>query len=259
MLNLLLENQYLVGSPLEQFEVTNLISIYAPVFGYFHLSLTNLALYSIITIVIIVSLHYYANNNSSLVPSKWSISLEAIYSTIHSIVKEQLGTELYLPLIYSLFTFILIGNLIGLVPYNFTIATSAIVSLGISFTIWLAVTIMGLTIHKTHFFSYFIPSGCPIALVPLLVLIELTSYLARAASSGLRLFANLLSGHTLLKILATFLYQLFGGSLLVAILTLIPFGLFLGIMLLELAVAFIQAIVFTILTCSYIKDSIELH
>ena len=174
-------------------------------------------------------------------------------------VREQLGKELYLPFIYSIFFFILIGNLTGNVPYSFTITTSIIVSIGLSFTILIAVTILGLSIHKLHFFSYFVPSGTPLALVPLLVLIELTSYLARAFSLGIRLFANMVAGHTLMKILATFLYQMFNTSLIVAILTLIPFTLFLAIMTLELAVSVIQAYVFTILTCSYIKDSIELH
>ena len=174
-------------------------------------------------------------------------------------VREQLGKELYLPFIYSIFFFILIGNLTGNVPYSFTITTSIIVSIGLSFTILIAVTILGLSIHKLHFFSYFVPSGCPLALVPLLVLIESVSYLARAFSLGIRLFANMVAGHTLMKILATFLYQMFNASFIVAILTLIPFTLFLAIMTLELAVSVIQAYVFTILTCSYIKDSINLH
>ena len=118
---------------------------------------------------------------------------------------------------------------------------------------------MGLSIHKIHFFSYFIPSGTPLALVPLLVLIELVSYVARAASLGLRLFANMVAGHTLMKILATFLYQMFSAGIIMFVVTLIPFALFLAILGLELAVAVIQAYVLTILTASYIKDAIELH
>ena len=133
------------------------------------------------------------------------------------------------------------------------------VSIGFSFTILIAVTILGLSIHRLKFFSYFVPSGTPLALVGLLVIIETISYLARAFSLGLRLFANMLGGHTLMKILASFLYKMFGSSVIVAVITLIPFALFLGIMLLELAVSCIQAYVFTILTCSYIKDAVELH
>ena len=174
-------------------------------------------------------------------------------------VKEQLGKEIYLPFIYSLFIFILITNLVGNVPYSYTITTSVIVTIGLSFTIVTGVTILALYLHNLKFFSYFVPSGTPLALVPLLVLIELISYLARAFSLGIRLFANMVAGHTLMKILATFLYQMFNSSLIIAVLTLIPFTLFLAIMTLELAVSVIQAYVFTILTCSYIKDAIELH
>ena len=134
-----------------------------------------------------------------------------------------------------------------------------IVTLSLSFTILIGVTILGLSIHKVKFFSYFIPSGTPLALVPLLVLIELLSYSARAFSLGIRLFANMTAGHTLLKILSTFLLQMFSASLIIAILTLIPFAIFMALIGLELAVSFIQSYVYCILTCSYIRDAIELH
>ena len=251
--------QLTINSPLEQFEVTNLIGLNAPIFGYLHLNLTNLALYSILVLFIIISLHYLGNNDNKLVPSKWSIALESIYASINSMVREQLGKEVYYPFIYSLFFFILIANLCGNVPYSFTITTSIMVSIGLSFTILIAVTILGLSIHRLKFFSYFIPSGTPLALVPLLVLIELVSYLARALSLGIRLFANITAGHSLLKILSTFLYQLFSGSLIIAVITLLPFAIFLALIGLELAVSLIQAFVFTLLVCSYLKDAIELH
>ena len=251
----------ILNSPLEQFEVTSLIGLNAPIFGYLNLTLTNLALYSILVLFLIISLHYIANNNSRLVPSKWSIALESSFASVNSMVREQIGSlnEMYLPFIYSLFFFILIANLCGNVPYSFTITTSIMVSIGLSFTILIAVTILGLSIHRLKFFSYFVPSGTPLALVPLLVLIEMVSYLARAFSLGIRLFANVVAGHTLMKILASFLYQMFSAGLIMFIVTLIPFVLFLAIMGLELAVSFIQAYVFSILTCSYIKDAIELH
>ena len=252
-------NLTFVNSPLEQFEVTNLIGVNAPIFGYLNITLTNLGLYSILVLLLIVGIHYAGNNDIKLVPSKWSIALESLYASIHSMVREQLGKEMYLPFIYSIFFFILIANLTGNIPYSFTITTSIIVSIGFSFTILIAVTILGLSIHKLHFFAYFVPSGTPLALVPLLVLIEVVSYLARAFSLGIRLFANMAAGHTLLKILSTFLYQMFNAGILAAILTLIPFSIFLALCGLELAVSVIQAYVFTILTCSYIRDAIELH
>ena len=256
---LLNQNLSFINSPLEQFEVTNLIGLNAPILGYLNISLTNLGLYSILVLFLIIALHYAGNNEVKLVPSKWSIVLESLYASIHSMVREQLGKEVYLPFIYSIFFFILIANLTGNIPYSFTITTSIIVSIGFSFTILIAVTILGLSIHKLHFFSYFVPSGCPLALVPLLVLIESVSYLARALSLGIRLFANMCAGHTLMKILSTFLYKLFLSGPVVAVLTLIPFTVFLAICGLELAVSLIQAYVFTLLTISYIKDAIELH
>ena len=225
------------------------------------MTLTNLGLYSIVVLFLVVGLHYAANNNTKLIPSRWSILLESSFATVNSMVRDQIGSlnEVYLPFIYSLFFFILIANLTGNVPYSYTITTSIIVTLSLSFTILIAVTILGLKIHNLKFFSYFIPSGTPLALVPLLVLIELLSYSARAFSLGIRLFANLCAGHTLLKILSTFLYQMFSSSLIVAVLTLIPFTLFIALIGLELAVSFIQSYVFVILTCSYIRDAIELH
>jgi len=176
-------------------------------------------------------------------------------------VREQIGThsEEYFPLIYSVFFFIIIANLTGNVPYNFTIGTSIIVSLGLSITVFIAVTVIGITKHKLTFFSYFIPAGTPLALTPILTLIELVSYFARAFSLGVRLLANLCAGHALLKILSTFLAQMFTSSLIVAILALIPFTLFIAIIGLELAVSVIQAYVFSLLLCSYLKDAIELH
>jgi F-type H+-transporting ATPase subunit a len=258
LMNIIQSNLY-INSPLEQFEVTSLLSLDAPIFGYIGLTLTNLALYSFLIFILIVGLHFMGNNDTKLLPSKWSILLESLFASINSMVREQIGREIYLPFIYSLFFFILIANLLGNIPYSYTITTSVIVSIGLSFTILIGVTILGLSIHKIHFFSFFIPSGTPLALVPLLVLIELISYLARAFSLGIRLFANVVAGHTLLKILSTFLYQMFSGGLIIFIVTLVPFALFLAITGLELAVSFIQAYVFVLLVCSYIKDAIELH
>lgn len=248
-------------SPLSQFEVTNLIGINAPILGYINISLTNLALYTIFILLIVVGLHSYGNNDNNLIPSKWSISLESAYASISSMVREQIGihSESYLPFVYSLFFFILIGNLISNVPYSFAVTASGVVALGLSLTIFIGVTILSLSIHKVKFFSFFIPAGTPLALVPLLTLIELVSYLARAVSLGVRLFANITAGHTLLKILSTYLYDLFTGNIFVAIITLIPFSIFLALIGLELAVSLIQAFVFTLLVCSYLRDAIELH
>lgn len=248
-------------SPLEQFEVTPFISLNAPILGSANLTLTNLGFYSIIILLLSIGVHLLASNNRSLVPSRWSIGLESSYASLHGMVKEQIGSanEMFLPFIYALFFFIIIANLNGNVPYSFAIATSAIVSLGLSFTIWFGSTILGLQRHGVHFFSYFVPAGTPLGLVPLLVLVELISYIARAFSLGVRLFANLVAGHTLLKILTGFLFPMFTMGPLMLLVAILPMSLFIALIGLEIAVSIIQAYVFTILTCIYIKDAIDLH
>jgi F-type H+-transporting ATPase subunit a len=249
-------------SPLEQFEVTNILSLQFPIFGYFTLTLTNLALYSIIILILTLGLHFLGNNENKLIPSKWSLVLESIYATLSGIVKDQIGShnERYFPFIYSLFFFILIANLIGNIPYNYTITTSIIVSIGTSVTIFIGVTLLGLITKKITFFSHFVPEGCPLALAPLLSLIELISYTARAFSLGIRLFANLVGGHSLLKILSTFLLKFFKSeNLFISIIAVVPFSIFCALSLLELAVSFIQSYVFTVLTSSYIKEALESH
>ena len=176
-------------------------------------------------------------------------------------MRDQIGpnNEIYTPFIYSLFFFIVIANLNGNIPYGFTVTTSVVVSIGLSIMLWIGVTTIGLQKHGLHFFAYFIPSGTPLVLVPMLVLIELISYRARAVSLGIRLFANMVAGHTLLAILSTFLFKLFTSGIIVAVITLIPFAIFVALIGLELAVSLIQAYVFTVLVSSYIRDRIELH
>lgn len=252
---------FLLHSPLEQFEVSSLMSLQLPVLGYTNISLTNLGLYTIIAVYLSLAFHFVASNNKSVIPSRWSISLETSFASVHSLVKAQIGAanEVYLPFIYSLFFFILFANLSGNVPYGFTVTTSIIVALGLSVTIFLGVTILSLSLHKLHFFSFFVPTGAPTALIPLLVPIEIISYLARAVSLGVRLFANLTAGHVLLKILAGFMAPMFTSGIVIAVLALLPFGIFLGVTALEIAVSFIQSYVFCILTASYLKDAIDLH
>lgn len=248
-------------SPLEQFEVVPFMSLNAPILGSANLTLTNLGLYSFLILLLTVGVHVLSSNDRRLVPSRWSVGLESSYTSLHGMVKDQIGSanEVYLPFIYALFFFVVIANLAGNVPYSFAITTSAIVSLGLSFTIWFGATILGLQRHGLHFLSYFVPAGTPLGLVPLLVLVEFISYVARAFSLGIRLFANLVAGHTLLKILAGFLFPMFTMGPLMLLVATLPMTLFVALIGLEVAVSIIQAYVFTILTCIYIKDAIDLH
>jgi F-type H+-transporting ATPase subunit a len=251
-----------VLSPLDQFEVRDLFSLNANLFGNIHLSLTNIGLYLSIGLFLILTYSLLATNNNKIIPNNWSISQESMYATVHGIVISQLNPtkgQLYFPFIYSLFIFILANNLIGLVPYSFASTSHFILTFSMSFTVVLGATFLGFQRHGLKFFSLFVPSGCPLALLPLLVLIEFISYLSRNVSLGLRLAANILSGHMLLSILSGFTYNIMTSGIVFFFLGLIPLAFIIAFSGLELAIAFIQAQVFVVLTCSYVKDGLDLH
>jgi F-type H+-transporting ATPase subunit a len=160
---------------------------------------------------------------------------------------------------YGLFMFILINNLIGMVPYSFASTSHFILTFALSFTIVLGATILGFKEHGFKFFSLFVPAGCPIGLLPLLIVIEFISYLTRNVSLGLRLAANVFSGHMLLNILSGFTYNIMNSGFIYFFLAFLPLAFIIAFSGLELAIAFIQAQVFVVLSCSYIKDSLDLH
>jgi F-type H+-transporting ATPase subunit a len=249
-------------NPLDQFEIRDLISLNISFLNNMHISLTNIAFYLIIASLLTLYLHLYTNNNLNLLSSKWSISIETIYDTINNIVVNNInkarGQE-YFPFMYILFVFILINNLVGLTPYSFASTSHFILTFSFSFSIVLGATILGLQIHTFKFFSLFVPAGCPLALIPLLVLIEFISYLARNVSLGLRLAANILSGHMLLNILSGFTYNIMTSNLIYFFIGLLPLSFIIAFAGLELAIAFIQAQVFVVLSSSYIKDALDLH
>ncbi len=173
-------------------------------------------------------------------------------------INEKKG-QLYFPFIYSLFVFILINNLIGLVPYSFASTSHFVLAFFLSFSIVLGATILGFQNHGAKFFSLFVPAGCPLGLLPLLVLIEFISYLSRAVSLGLRLAANIVAGHLLLSILSGFTFNIMASGIIFFFVGLLPLGFIIAFSGLEIAIAFIQAQVFVVLTSSYIKDALDLH
>lgn len=249
-------------SPLDQFAIRNLLSIDAPILGNASFSLTNIGLYLTISAFIIITLYLISNNYNKVVSNNWSASQESIYATVHSIVINQINDkkgQMYFPFIFTLFIFILTNNLIGMVPYSFASTSHFIFTFSLSFTIVLGATILGFIFHNLKFFSLFVPSGCPLGLLPLLVLIEFISYLARNVSLGLRLAANILSGHMLLNILSGFTYNIMNSGFLFFFVAFLPLMFIIAFSGLELGIAFIQAQVFVVLSCSYIKDALELH
>lgn len=251
-----------IASPLDQFEIRNLISIDGPIIGNLSLSLSTIGLYLSLATVLILLLSVVSTNNDRIISNNISISLETIYATVHGIVTSQINSkngQIYFPLMYTLFVFILINNLIGMVPYSFAATSHFILTFSLSFTVVLGATLLGLSKHGLEFFSLFVPSGCPLPLLPLLVVIELISYIARNVSLGLRLAANILSGHMLLNILSGFTYNIMTSGIIFLFIGLVPLTFIIAFSSLELAIAFIQSQVFIVLSCSYIKDGLELH
>lgn len=181
-------------SPLDQFEIRDLLSLDAPIFGNLHISITNIGFYLTIGGLFILTMAILSTNYNKLVSNNWSISQESLYATIHSIVTNQINGksgQIYFPFIYTLFIVILMNNLIGMVPYSFASTSHFVLTFSLSFTIVLGATILGFQKHGLEFFSLLVPAGCPLPLLPLLVLIEFISYLARNISLGLRLAANI--------------------------------------------------------------------
>ena len=212
-----LSNNFIINSPLSQFEIRDLLSLDAPIFGNLHISITNIGFYLTVGAIFLVILSLLGTNYNKLVSNNWSISQESLYATIHSIVINQInpkGGQVYFPFIYTLFVFILINNLIGMVPYSFASTSHFVLTFSLSFTIVLGATILRFQKHGLKFFSLLVPAGCPLPLLPLLVLIEFISYISRNVSLGLRLGANIMSGHMLLSILSGFTYNIMTSGLL---------------------------------------------
>lgn len=259
MFNLI--NTY-INSPLDQFEIKLLIGFESPFIDMSSISFTTFSLYIVIVLSIILGLNMLTTNNNKIIGSKWLISQEVIYDTIMNMLKSMIKGNLwgyYYPLIYTFFMFIFIANMVSLVPYSFALTANFMFIISLSFVIWLGITILGFYKHGLVFFSLFVPINTPLALVPLLVIIELLSYIARAISLGLRLSVNICAGHLLMSILSGLLFNLMSISFITFILGFIPLLIILAIFLLELAIGLIQSYVWSILMASYLKDALYLH
>jgi ATP synthase subunit 6 len=243
-------------STFEQFSIIRLVPLHP--FGNMDLSFTNSALFMLIAALIIISLH---SIQGKLIPSRWQSVLEILYEAISNVVKENIGTEgsKYFPFVLTIFLLIATMNIVGIVPYTFTPTAHIIVALGMSVSIWIGCTILGLIIHRSDFFAMFMPAGTPIAMAPLIVPIELISYCTKAITLGVRLAANITAGHLLFAILAGFTWKMLISFSYLSLLSAIPFLIVVAITILEMAVALIQAYVFSLLLSIYINDTLHLH
>jgi F-type H+-transporting ATPase subunit a len=238
-------------SPLAQFEIKPLVSLRV---GDVDLSYTNSALFMTIALVLAASFLMLATRRSALVPGRWQSLAEISYEFVANMIRDNVGQEgrKYFPLIFSLFMFVLFGNLLGLIPYSFTYTSHIIVTFAMAAVVFIGVTIIGFKKHGLHFLSFLMPAGVPIFMAPLIVPIEVLSYFTRPVSLSLRLFANMTAGHTMLKVFAGFVALL-------GVFGVVPLLLVAALTGLEMIIAFLQAYVFTILTCVYLNDALHLH
>ncbi len=239
-------------SPLQQFEVKTLIDL--PSVGGMDVSFTNSSLMMVIALALITGFMTLAMRERSLVPGRLQMVAESAYEFIANLIRDTVGSEgrAYFPLVFSLFMFVLMGNLLGMLPYSFTFTSHIIVTFALAIAVFIGVTILGFVKHGMHFFTFFAPAGTPPLLLPLLVPIEILSYLSRPVSLSVRLFANMLAGHTLLKVIAGFVALMGAAGVL-------PLALLVALNGLEILIALLQAYVFAILTCLYINDALHLH
>ncbi len=244
--------------PIHQFQIVDLFPI-AKV-GNTEIAFTNSAAFMMLAVVGITAFLVGATARRGLVPSRLQSAAELSYEFVASTVRSTAGAEgmKFFPFVFTLFMFILTVNMIGLIPYAFTVTSHIIVTAALAITVFLTVLIYGLWRHGLHFFNLFVPKGVPIYILPLIVGIEILSFISRPISHSVRLFANMLAGHITLKVFAGFII-LMGGSLgaIGWVGAALPFAMIIILFALETLVAFLQAYVFAILTCIYLNDAIH--
>ncbi|WP_349369553.1 F0F1 ATP synthase subunit A [Salinarimonas sp.] len=246
-----------MASPVEQFEIKEIVSFGA--IGDAPLALTNSGLYMLIVVGVILGVMSVATRNVALIPNRWQSFGETLYEFVANMLRDAAGKEgmTFFPLVFSLFLFVLVGNLVGMVPGAFTITSHIIVTFALAMLVIGTVVIFGLVKHGLHFFGLFVPSGVPAWLLPFISLIEVISFLSRPISLSLRLFANMLAGHIALKVFATFIVSLLGAGGLVAVLSPLPLLMTFAMVGFEIFVAALQAYVFAVLTCIYLNDALH--
>ena len=240
-------------NPMHQFEVYRIgpeIKL-----GTVNLSFTNASLFMTISAITILFLLLLGTKKKLLIPSKTQFIIEMSYMFVAKMINDTAGSgaKSFFPFIFTLFMFVLFCNMIGMLPYSFTVTSHIIVTFMLAATVFIGVTIIGFIKHGIKYLELFVPKNVPIILLPLIIVIELISYLSRPVSLSVRLFANMMAGHTMLKVFGGFVISLglLGGWL--------PLGFSVALTGLEILVAFLQAYVFAILTCIYLNDALNLH
>ena len=223
--------------------------------GNVDISFTNASLFMIISALAIISVFFAGTRRKAVIPTKIQLLTELSYTLVSKMISDTAGSKAkpYFPFIFSLFMFVLFCNMLGMLPYSFTVTSHIIVTFALAAIIFIGVTIIGFVNHGVGYLKLFIPSGVPVVLLPIIVIIEMISYLARPVSLSVRLFANMMAGHTMLKVFGGFVISLgiIGGWL--------PLSFTVALIGLEVLIAFLQAYVFAILTCIYLNDALNLN
>jgi len=240
-------------NPMHQFNVYRIgpeISL-----GNIDISFTNASLFMMISALTIISVLFSGTKRKAIVPTKIQLLAELSYTLVSKMISDTAGSKAkpYFPFVFSLFMFVLFCNMLGMLPYSFTVTSHIIVTFALAAIIFIGVTIIGFVNHGVRYLKLFIPSGVPLFLLPLIVVIEIISYLSRPVSLSVRLFANMMAGHTMLKVFGGFVISLgiIGGWL--------PLSFTVALTGLEILIAFLQAYVFAILTCIYLNDALNLN
>ena len=245
------EGESVGHSPLAQFEIQRWISIEP--FGV-DLSFTNSALFMTIAVVLAIGFLMLGTRRHALVPGRWQSVAELSYEFIANMIRDNVGQDgrKYFPFIFTLFMFVFFGNMLGMVPYSFTYTSHIIVTFALALVVFVGVTTIGFMKHGIRFLGFLMPAGIPVFMAPLIIPIEILSYFTRPVSLALRLFANMTAGHTMLKVFASFVFGL-------GVFGIVPLALVTALTGLEFIIAFLQAYVFTILTCVYLNDALHMH
>ena len=240
-----------MADPIHQFEIKKIVPLEL---NNIDISFTNSSMFMILAVLVVSIFLILSIKNKKVIPNRFQIISELLYEFIANMINDNIGHKgkKFFPFIFTLFTFILFGNLLGMLPYSFTFTSHIIVTFVLAMFIFLFITLIGIFMHGFKFFGLFVPKGVPIMMLPLMIPIEIISYLSRPISLSVRLFANMMAGHTMLKIFAGFIFPLgiFGVA---------PLMVDVALTALEVLIAFLQAYVFTILTCLYLNEAINLH
>ena len=245
-----------MAGPIEQFEISRILPIEI---GNLDLSFTNSSAYMVATVGLAAGFLLLATSGRGLVPGRMQSSAEMLYEFVSNTVRENAGHEgmRFFPLVFSLFMFVLFANLIGMFPYAFTVTSHIVVTFALAMLVFLTVTVYGICRNGLGFFRLFMPSGVPLILAPIIIPIEVVSYISRPISHSVRLFAVMLAGHITLKVFAGFVVSLGGFGALGMAGAVLPLAMTVALTGLELLMSLIQAYIFTMLTCMYLNDALH--